>query len=441
VSIKRKSSPSKLPAGLLYGDTSFKVLLCLVTMARISYGWIIADPNSGQDAPSYTADALELINSGLFAKLNYAPYWPIGYSWFIAGVWSIFGPNSLWLGVVQSLLLSIAIFMFYNFLKFFFIRRTAWIGALILSINLSTFASTTLIMYESPMLSFFMIGSIIILSWAFGLEVWNNYNHLIVGMICLALACLIHPSAIPATISVVCIFVLQCKNQGKNRLFLFMPLIIAIGPIMQLVRNYVVEKSWGFTSNATANMLMAGWGNNDKQALKSCLQNGTEYWDSAQKSICLVLTTIKDPRYFLEVIFENLERWFSPYIGIMKTNGTWYHAFDWRRLFDNYEWWSEEKTFDYILSASWSISILVLSIFGLFRISSSLLNSTLKRPICLSILAPYLSTITLSLLTFADNRHRILMAPLVSLTLAITLNYLILSLSKKRKRLAEQRIV
>ena len=142
---------------LMRNEKTIFVIILSSFFYRTAYSILIADQMSGQDADTYSKAGQLILSDGPFASGTGAPYYAIGYPWFIAAVWKIFGINDNILGILQNLLLALAIWAFYNVIKNYFSRQIACITLLILVINPALTANVSLIAYETPMMSFFLV--------------------------------------------------------------------------------------------------------------------------------------------------------------------------------------------------------------------------------------------------------------------------------------------
>jgi 4-amino-4-deoxy-L-arabinose transferase-like glycosyltransferase len=386
-----------------------------VSLARILYAIFIIDPNSGQDAPSYSADATSVLSDGFFAPLSFAPTWPIGYTWFISVIWSIFGIYSRWLGVIQCLLVALASYSIFRLARREFDERVATIALVLFASSPAIFVSSGEIMYEMSSMCFLVIATDLLSQFIRGVN--KSKTSLLVGTILLFLAALIHPSILPVSLIILLSIFLRFGTKLRRR-YLYVTILVAailMAPALTMVRNVAAGDGLGYTRSAAMNMLAAGWGQNRSSERDTCLEQGNQNWDDARRSMCLIIVTSKDPIYLGEVLLKNTNRWVSPYIGIMKGNGTWYHGLDWRRIFTWYTWWDGPwKVFDFILCYIW-ISISV----GLFLLGLSTFRSSPKWANKYELaayqlfLAPIATAFLVSLFTFGDSRHRLIVSPFI----------------------------
>ena len=92
-------------------------LTVAATLFRLVYGLAVADPGSGPDSPTYHQAAVAMAHKGLFSQAPSVPYWPVGYSWFLAIFYRAFGDGSRAFVVGQVLLLGLATWSAYRLVR------------------------------------------------------------------------------------------------------------------------------------------------------------------------------------------------------------------------------------------------------------------------------------------------------------------------------------
>jgi len=299
----------------------------------------------------------------------------------------------------------------------------AYLTCFLVSISPALFVASAEITYEVSLLSCLVIGVNFLSSAS------SSQNHerslFLLGSLFLTFAVLIHPSALPPAVSFFVIFSwrqMQKRNGGKVALIVALTLLLS-GPSLNILYNFNQVGSVGYTSSTTTNMVIAGWGGNDPGAQSRCTLNGNR-WDSLNKSLCLVSLTARDPLYMGEVISRNSIRWISPYIGILKFNGSWYHGLDWRRLIPSYTWYKGIwKGVDLVLSYSWIVLHVTLFLRGLILLTHRVPKRKLIRAESAAVifLAPIALAFALSIFTNGDPRHRLPVSPFYITFVAVAL--------------------
>lgn len=397
-------------------DKSLYSFISIIFILRLIYVLFVIDPHSGQDAPSFSADAILIIENGPFSNLEYAPWWPVGYSWFVALWWGIFGIDSRILGVAQTSLLLLAQILAIKTVKRLFDVKSSQVFGYLIMINFALFSSSGQLMYEVPLASFLILGAYNLVSLLKG-EIWNFRSAILSG-ICFSFAILMHPSGLVP--SLILVLVATWGNRVTKRLVIQLVLTLTIlftGVFSQMARNYIAGDGLGFSTTTFSNAQLGGWGSNNQSQASECEKIGTllkgkrnqNRWDNPERQICLYLTTFQDPVKILKIVHFNSQRYWSPFVGILKGGGTWYHGLDWRRFVTPwYQWWEGwAKKVDTTLGYIWIISHLLLASLGILEIKRRKIagNHLNKKP-TLFLLLPVLSTYLISVLTLGDTRHR-----------------------------------
>lgn len=397
-------------------DKSLFIFISIIFLFRLIYVLFVIDPHSGQDAPSFSADAISIIQNGPFSSLEYAPWWPVGYSWFVALWWGIFGIDSRFLGVAQTSLLLLAQILAIIMVRRLFDTKSSQVFGYLIMINFALFSSSGQLMYEVPLASFLILGAFNLISLLKN-GVWNFKSAALSG-ICFSLAILMHPSGLAPAL--VLLLVAIWGNRLTKRLIIQIAIsltLLSTGVFSQMARNYVAGDGLGFSTTTFSNAQLGGWGTNDQKRASECEKIGKQLsgkrnqnrWDNPERQVCLYVTTLKDPPKILEIVRFNTQRYWSPFVGILKGGGTWYHGLDWRRFVTPwYHWWEGwAKIVDTTLGYIWFISHFTLAVFGVFEIKRRRMAIEIQsRKFAPFLLLPVVTTYLISVLTLGDTRHR-----------------------------------
>lgn len=408
----------------LTDSTPLNLYLILVYVVRTLYCLLVIDPHSGQDAPSYFEDAEIVLREGPLAQVSYAPIWPIGYTWFMALIWRIGGLDSRLLGFIQSTLVMIATFALYQLVKRELNKQIAIISTVLIASSFAVFVSSGEIMYETPMMSFYLIGLNFVSK--FSLDVAQPRKIGLLGGLFLALSVLIHPSILgPVVISLIVILARLVKRKSKLITLALVGLIVLSAPAINTMRNYVSGDGFGYTGNIYTISTFSGWGSQDPDKLKICNDKGIKitsqalvdkdwYYDSTLRQLCLYKIALDNPKASFDIAIRNGIRWVSPYIGVLKSNGTWYHGLDVRRFVPEYQWWEgNDRVIDTVLGSLWILMHVSLMLFGSFLLlrRRHFLQSQDIFSAYLFILPVFIKWAT-SIFTHGDSRHRLGISPL-----------------------------
>lgn len=398
---------------------------------RTTYAITLSDAQSGQDAPSYLVSALRLLQDGPFAGQTAAPYFPIGYPWFVATIWKVFGVSYHALGVVQNLLLALSLFAFYRIVRDYFGNRIALILLSLLSINPAVTASVSLLAYETPMASFLILGFYFLhksqkmqaFSLAFFLSIFASS-----GLFTIAIT--FQPKILLSIIVIVLIYLWQ----GANRISLFKNIIvasivfsvIAIGPAAAIYRNWKAGDGVGYTQNFATNIVVGMNNSNAHLDFSKC--HGSKY-DSVSKSFCMLLAKLEAPSDGIKIATHQGTYFWTPFIGNLKFMGTWYHGADWRRLVPSYTWWDTNSIWygvDRMTGYLWTFGLVLLIIYG-FRLS---FQRTTSRIVPFLFAIPVIFLWLVSVITYGEPRYRLPILPFYTLFLAISIEHIITRLMK-----------
>ena len=417
-------------------STRFNLYIFFVYAVRTVYCLFVIDPHSGQDAPSYYEDSEIVLNEGPLAQVSYAPIWPIGYTWFMALIWRVGGLDSRLLGFVQSTLVLIATFALYQLVKREINKQVAMISTVLVTTSFAIFVSSGEIMYETPMMSLFLIGLNFISK--FSLDEKQSRKSALLGGAFLALSILIHPSILgPVVISLIVILGRLIKRKSQFITLILVGLIVLTAPAINTMRNYISGDGLGYTGNIYTISTFSGWGSQDPDQLKICNDKGVKitskalidkdwFYDSSPRQICLYKIALDHPRASLDIAIRNGIRWVSPYIGVLKSNGTWYHGLDIRRLASEYHWWEgNARVVDTVLCSLWILMHVSLMLFGSFLLwrKRGLLQLKDRFTPYLFILPVFTKWAT-SIFTHGDSRHRLGVSPLYLTLVSISIFYI-----------------
>lgn len=427
---------SNFQTQFLTDSKKLNLYLLFVYVVRTSYCLFVIDPHSGQDAPSYYEDSEIVLREGPLAQVSYAPIWPIGYTWFMALIWRIGGLDSRILGFVQSTLVLIATLALYHLVKREINVKVASISVILMTSSFAIFVSSGEMMYETPMMSFFLIGLNFVSK--FSLEEKPSIKIAVLGGIFLSLSVLIHPSILgPVVICMTIILSRLVKRKSHLTTWFLVALIVISAPTVNTMRNYLSGDGFGYTGNIYTISTFSGWGASDPEQLKICNDKGIKitskaliskdwYYDSLPRQLCLYKIALEYPKTSLEIAIRNGIRWVSPYIGVLKSNGTWYHGLDIRRLAPQYQWWEGKgRLIDTVLCSIWILMHLSLMIFGallLWRKNGPLGSKDAFSPYLFTL--PVFTKWATSIFTHGDSRHRLGVSPLYLTLVSVSLYFL-----------------
>jgi len=153
----------------------------------------------------------------------------------------------------------------------------------------------------------------------------------------------------------------------------------------------------------------------------------TSNYDSAREVLCITWEKISNPTLFVEITFNNLKNTIAPYIGNLGygrnigDTGTWWHAFDFRRILGFYTW-ADENTFwwylDRIFSIAWVVGLWVSIIIGVYLCYTRDIGN---RAFVSFLVFATLSSIMILLAGQGDSRYRLGFIPFYTVFIAVSL--------------------
>jgi len=369
--------------------------------------------------------ANRILEDGPFASNTSAPFFPIGYPWFVAAIWKTFGVSLQTLGVVQNLILALAIYCFYIICRDFFGQKVSLLTTFFLSINPAISASISLLAYEIPMASILVLGFYLLYQCKNIRVASFKYNIYVLGSgILFSTATTFQPKILPAIIVIVLIFLFRLHekiSQVTAWLTLISLLtIISIGPAAAVVRNIEAGSGLGYTQNFSTNIFVGMKNSSAFIDFSSCPHSA---YDTIQKTSCLLVNKIKSPRQSLRIGVHQGTYFWTPFIGNLKFMGTWYHGADWRRLIPNYLWWDRSSSwylFDRLIGYLWTMGLISFILLGFWR--SFHFNKSRWIPILFS--APVIFLWFVSVITYGEPRYRLPVIPFYTVFISIAIIYL-----------------
>jgi|688.fasta_scaffold38851_3 4-amino-4-deoxy-L-arabinose transferase-like glycosyltransferase len=409
------------------------VVVLLSFFYRTAYAVLIADQMSGQDADTYSKAAQLILSDGPFASGTGAPYYAIGYPWFISVIWKIFSVNDHAVGVVQNLLLAFAILAFYKTVENYFSRQIAFITLTILVINPALTANVSLIAYETPMMSFLMLGFFFLTKAFYSSNQSTNFlRNLMFAGIYFTCAITLQPKILPSIIFVI-IFLFSRKKLHKDIVRKWTGLILvfavlSLGPIAAINRNVQAGDGFGYTANFYANVELGARNSNVEFDFSKCPASN---FDSFGKTLCILNAKLHSPSGTFKSALHNGTYFWTPYVGNLKWMGTWFHGADLRRLVPSYTWYDKNSIWfsvDRITGYLWTLLILSMILFGMKRALSSFRG--LESLFLFAV--PVLLLWSVSLVSYGESRYRLPILPFYTVFIAVATDSFLKWVSERR---------
>lgn len=420
---------------LVRSFSSFKLfafILLSTSFLRVIYGIVVVDPMSGPDSITYFEARNDLRLNGLFGDAFGVPFWPVGYPWLLFFVSLLFGPDLVWVSIVQTLLWSISVWLFTKFLKDSFNAEIAYVTGILLSVNPALSGASVQLMYEVPQISLIMIGLYFATRRTSIPRLMVFYQ--ICSLLALIFAICMQPKTIVAIVSLLIISLSQ-HNRSLGRSFLFI-LSIFLGYFTLLLRNIIAGNGAMVSSNYSAHVI-AGINQVNPKFDPGCI--ASQSGDTFAYILCLQSSKLRNPALGIEVSINNLIDVLAPYIGnlgngmLLGGTGTWWHAFDTRRLFVLYDFMDQGSIYwylDRIFSLLWMFSLILLVAYG-FRILTKI-GSSLSTSVAQSFLLATIALLLIPVLGFGDSRYRMGAMPFYTVFIAASLYTFLSNFTEKK---------
>jgi hypothetical protein len=330
---------------------------------------------SGPDAETYIESTIDFATESFFSKdIAGMPNWPAGYPWLQSFVYRATPEN--WtqsVQVLQLILFSLAILLFYDFTKSILSPKIAFYSSLLLVLQPAWAVANGESMYENLLWVFLL----------FGFYTLNHesvsYLRALFGTFCFGMAVVIHPRILP----IVVIFFVWAWNYKSYsiRLRILIASSLAILPILFLTRNFIAEGN--LTLSSALNWSYFGYHPN---SMAGC------------SSVSCIPTSIKNnPMEFLGETLFNFYAFWSPHSGNL-SRGSWFHNISLLPTL-------EKLDFGHL---SMAISIFVTCVLFFLAILGAyvVFKEKMRYRFFLTLSVAYF--LITDIVIFGDNRHRLM---------------------------------
>lgn len=373
--------------------------------------------DSGQDAPSYEAAAIDFYNKGWFSdEIHSLPYFPAGYPAFQSLFLHISLENGwAFLVAFQNIFYIVAVIFFMITLSKIFSKIEAYtLGFLLLFIP-SFLYSPSENMYESVLASLLIIGFSCGVLLILQQSVRNSWVLIAVGIFSFGLAGFLQVKTAPIGFLTFLIVGLV----KSRRILLFAPLVFW-GVALNIHRSFIAFGIFSPSTNFGTAIQVSGA--KFPCVITDKLTNHTigQYVQAdtdKQIIICAIKHFSSHPLDFIENVMHQARALYGPLGGSgVPTASTWYHGFDFRRITDFLGTIPKNL---YLIENIYSILLNVAIIIGFFI-------SLKKFPIWFTSLAaaPVFVISAVHLISDGDARYRLPFLPFQMLFLLVILGVL-----------------
>lgn len=327
--------PSKLHKLIKFAQNNYLLLLIfgsvLVRFSLVLNG-NLALFNSGQDAPSYEAAALDFASKGFWSsEIESLPVWPAGYPYLLSFFILVFGEN-WWKFVVffqHVLYLTSSVYFLKTIRNLMKKIQHFFLSCLILFLP-SLMYSASENMYESVIASLLLIGVAASLSIFYSHPQNNPWKGYIVAIVSFGVAGFIQARTTP-----IGILILLLASKTLNVRSLFLAFISSWGLLLSMLRSWV---AYGFLSPSVNFSIAIGASGTKFDSCTFVEPKELSYWDSVayrdkETALCYFKFFLRNPSDFLSHILKEWRDLFGPLNGGgVQGASTWFHGLDFSRF-------------------------------------------------------------------------------------------------------------
>jgi len=424
---KKKAAPSRLARerkAQVRGLLAFSL-----TVFFIKILWLSSKEGRGllgADGENYLEALSGLLSEGFFSTQGKLSYWPAGYPILMWPIAAISESNLAFIvGIIQSLILALAIWFFAIELSATSLKRFAWPAAIILSLSPTLSLNSVVIGYEVTSANLFLIAISLFLRQVrlSNSSILNWENSL--AAFAIAISCFMQPRILLLALGIIVPFAIYHYRGKTIPIFLAFSLsIVAIAPSIMILRNIeangfaVISTNLGTTMNIGAGPESTGGYTNKATGVPCEAIEGNTAEQDSHKVGCVLKWYLENPgksaKLFINKFLYHWSPWFGPLANGTMARNPWleFHPFaESARAQEGFE--IVNGGLGKTISWAWVLGSLTLLIYGFIALRRRGGVSTLLAW-CLFI--PVLLNTGSSMGTIGDHRFRI-----PTLTLSILL--------------------
>ncbi len=388
-------------------------VLVIVTSIKVYYALSRPLFESGPDADVYIPAIKDFGQKGFFSPDIFGqPGYPPGYAFFLSVAPRYFDNWIPVAQVLQILLFTCAIWVFYSLVKNSFGKTIGLFAFFIICFSPAWVVANGEAMYESVYVSFAVFSLFFLLKTSEGISFGRFVIYQFIGGLLLGYLVVIHPRAMFFVFAYLFYLILSKSVSLRNIPISLIGFMIPY--VLFNLRNYLTEGFFTLSGSlwaaTTANDFLAG-----------CNQVS-----------CVVQRSLNDPGSFLIQVFTNILHYWSPFSGPME-RATWYHNIS------GFTYLGREFG-NSVLDPAGLLSIFVCSllflswVFGSFKLLKS--NKNMNFLFILIVLG----TIVNDALVYGDSRHRLVAMPFMLPAYAATLMHVYSLILRHKSKLNLSRV-
>jgi len=417
------------------------LLLFSLSLALVKIFWLASKEGRGllgADGENYLNALDGLLADGFFSTQGTLSYWPAGYPilmWPLAAMSQV--NFAFMVGIIQSLIFALAIWLFANELSATSLKRFAWPAMLILSLSPTLSLNSVVIGYEVTSASLFILAiSLFLRQIRLNKSSILNWENALAAF-AIAISCFMQPRILLLALGILIPFAIyQYRGKAIPIFLAFCLSIVAIAPAIMIFRNVQANGYAAISTNLGVTMnIGAGPGATGGYVAKPigvpCNEiTGNTAEQDSHKVGCVLKWYLNNPgesaRLFLNKFQFHWSPWFGPLANGTMARNPWlqFHPFaETSKTEDGFRvvYGATGK----VISWAWVLGSLALLAYGFLALRRRGGVSTL---LAWSLLIPVVLNTASSMGTIGDQRFRI---PTLTLSILLQLFGLYAIFSRK----------
>jgi hypothetical protein len=295
----------------------------------------------GADGENYLEALSGLLSGGFFSDQGKLSYWPAGYPILMWPIAAISESNLAFIvGIIQSLILALAIWFFAIELSASSLKRFTWPAAIILSLSPTLLLNSVVIGYEVTSASLFLLAISLFLRQVrlskSSIINWENS----LAAFAITISCFMQPRILLLALGIIVPFAIYHYRGRTIPIFLAFSLsIVAIAPSIMILRNIeangfaAISTNLGTTMNIGAGPESTGGYTNKATGVPCEVIDGNAAEQDSHKVGCVLKWYLENPgksaKLFINKFLYHWSPWFGPLANGTMARNPWlqFHPF------------------------------------------------------------------------------------------------------------------